>query len=192
LIERPAPPMMARNMAARRIPAKRPKTLRSPERPKRRTARSPERREHRPAPRSAPRVTVVTLGVQDLARSRNFYEALGFVASRSSNESIVFMDAGGIVLALYRRKLLADDANLSSEGSGFGGVTLARNVGSKAEVDDALEVARSAGATLLKPAQEAFWGGYSGYFADPDGHAWEVAFNPHWKLDSAGSVVLPR
>jgi uncharacterized glyoxalase superfamily protein PhnB len=102
------------------------------------------------------------------------------------------MDAGGVVLALYRRKLLADDANISSEGSGFGGVTLARNVGSKKEVDTALDVAKKAGGAILKPAQEAFWGGYSGYFADPDGHLWEVAHNPHWKLDAKGRVVLPK
>ena len=101
------------------------------------------------------------------------------------------MDAGGVVLALYRRKPLADDANIPSEGSGFGGATFARNVGSKAEVDAALDVAKTAGAAILKPAQEAFWGGYSGYFADPDGHPWEVAYNPHWKLDADGRVVLP-
>jgi len=143
-------------------------------------------------PRKHPRLTVVTLGVQDLARARTFYEALGFAESSSSNESIVFMDAGGVVLALYRRKLLADDANIPAEGSGFGGVTLARNVRSKAEVDAALDVAKMAGASILKPAQQAFWGGYSGYFADPDGHTWEVAHNPYWKLDAAGRVVLPR
>jgi uncharacterized protein len=140
-----------------------------------------------------PRLTVVTLGVHDLARSRSFYcDGLGFRASSGSNESIVFMDAGGAVLALYRRKLLADDANIPTEGSGFGGVTLARNVGSKAEVDAALVAAKKAGASILKPAHEAFWGGYSGYFADPDGHPWEVAYNPHWKLDAAGRIVLPR
>jgi uncharacterized protein len=131
---------------------------------------------------SSPRLTVVILGIQDLARACAFYEALGFHASSTSNESIVFTDAGGVVLALFRRKLLADDANIPSEGSGFGGVTLARNVGSKAEVDVALDAAKKVGATILKPAQEAFWGGYSGYFADPDGHLWEGAYNPHWKL----------
>jgi uncharacterized protein len=91
------------------------------------------------------------------------------------------------MLALYRHKLLADDANVATEGSGFGEVTLARNLGSKSEVD----VAKNAGATILKPAQEVFWGGYSGYFADPDGHLREIAFNPHWKLDTNGRVVLP-
>ena len=157
-----------------------------------RPARSTSRRTAKSTPKSGPRLTVVTLGVQDLTRSRTFYEGLGFRPSSSSNESIIFMDAGGVVLALYRRKLLADDANISSEGSGFDGVTLARNVGSKAQVDDALDVAKKAGATILKPAQEAFWGGYYGYFADPDRHTWEVAYNPHWKLDADGLVVLPR
>lgn len=141
----------------------------------------------------APRLTVVTLGVSDLARSRRFYcEGLGFAASSATNEHIVFIDAGGVVLGLYPRELLAKDAQLSSKGSGFGGVTLARNVSTKGEVDDALEAARKAGAKILKPAREVFWGGYSGYFADPDGHPWEVAYNPHWKLDAARRVVLPR
>jgi uncharacterized protein len=152
----------------------------------------PSRRAPRPKPSPPPRLTVVTLGVHDLARSRTFYETLGFRASSASNESIVFLDAGGAVLALYRRKLLADDANLSSEGSGFGGVTLARNVASRADVDAALDVAKGAGAHILKPAHEAFWGGYSGYFADPDGHPWEVAHNPHWKLGAEGRVALPK
>jgi uncharacterized glyoxalase superfamily protein PhnB len=142
------------------------------------------------SPKSRPRLTVVTLGVKDMARARTFYEALGFHPSSSSNENIVFMDAGGAVLALYRRKLLAEDAHVSSEGSGFGGVTLARNLGSKREVDAALDVAKKAGASILKPAQEAFWGGYSGYFGDPDGHPWEVAYNPHWQLDAEGRVKL--
>jgi catechol 2,3-dioxygenase-like lactoylglutathione lyase family enzyme len=147
----------------------------------------------RKAPASPSRLTVVTLGVSDLARSRRFYcEGLGFSPSSASNDHIVFLDAGGVVLALYRRDLLAKDAQLSPKGSGFGGIALARNVRTKAEVDAALEAARRAGAKVLKPAQEAFWGGYSGYFADPDGHPWEVAYNPHWKLDAAGRVMLPR
>jgi predicted lactoylglutathione lyase len=157
-----------------------------------RPARSTSPRTAKFTPKSGPRLTVVTLGVQDLTRSRTFYEGLGFRPSSSSNESIIFMDAGGVVIGLYRRELLADDANISSEGSGFGGVTLARNVDSKAQVDGALDVAKKAGATILRPAQEAFWGGYSGYFADPDRHTWEVAYNPHWKLDADGRVVLPR
>jgi uncharacterized glyoxalase superfamily protein PhnB len=88
--------------------------------------------------------------------------------------------------------MLADDANMTSEGSGFGGVTLARNVASKAAVDAALAAAKEAGASILKPAHEAFWGGYSGYYADPDGHPWEVAHNPFWKLDRDGRVLLPK
>lgn len=139
------------------------------------------------------RLTVVTLGVSDLASSRRFYcEGLGFVASSTSDEHIVFIDAVGVVLGLYPRDLLARDARVPEKGSGFGGVTLARNVGSRGEVDTALEVARQAGAKILKPAQEAFWGGYSGYFADPDGYPWEIAYNPHWKLDAEGRVVLPK
>lgn len=139
------------------------------------------------------RLTVVTLGVSDLARSRRFYcEGLGFVASSTSDEHIVFLDAAGVVLGLYSRDLLAQDAQVSAKGSGFGGIALAQNVGSKGEVDASLEAARQAGAKILKPAQEVFWGGYSGYFADPDGYPWEVAYNPHWKLDAEGRVVLPR
>jgi catechol 2,3-dioxygenase-like lactoylglutathione lyase family enzyme len=150
----------------------------------------------RPAPTkpaASPRLTVITLGVSDLARSRRFYcEGLGFSPSSASNDHIVFLDAGGVVLALYPRDLLAKDAQLSPKGSGFGGIALARNVRTKAEVDAALEAARKAGAKILKPAEQAFWGGYSGYFADPDDHPWEVAYNPHWKLDAEGRVVLPR
>jgi catechol 2,3-dioxygenase-like lactoylglutathione lyase family enzyme len=139
------------------------------------------------------RITVVTLGVADLGRSRQFYcEGLGWRASSASNDHIVFIDAGGVVLGLYPKSLLAEDAKLDPAGSGFGGVTLAQNVGSKAEADAALEAARKAGAKILKPAEDTFWGGYSGYFADPDGYPWEVAFNPHWPLDAGGQVVLPE
>jgi catechol 2,3-dioxygenase-like lactoylglutathione lyase family enzyme len=140
-----------------------------------------------------PRITVITLGVADLARARDFYvEGLGWKASSSSNEHITFIDAGGIVLGLYPRELLAEDAKLELGSSGFSGVTLAHNVASKSEVDSALQAALNAGAALLKPAQEVFWGGYSGYFADPDGHVWEVAYNPHWQLNANGCVVLPE
>jgi catechol 2,3-dioxygenase-like lactoylglutathione lyase family enzyme len=139
-----------------------------------------------------PRLTVVTLGVRDLERSRRFYETgLGFRAHPSSNEHIVFLDAGGVVLALYSRAALAEDAGVDASGSGFGGVALARNVASKNAVDDAITRAREAGATILKSPTEVFWGGYSGYFADPDGHPWEVAYNPHWTIGDDGSVVLP-
>ncbi|MBN2191850.1 MAG: VOC family protein [Polyangiaceae bacterium] len=138
-----------------------------------------------------PRISVITLGVTDLVRSRRFYiDGLGWKASSTSDEHVVFIDLGGIVLGLYPRDLLAKDATLVP-GTGFGGVTLAQNMKSKAEVDAALRDAVEAGATLLKPAADTFWGGYSGYFADPDGHPWEVAFNPFWGLDEAGRVLLP-
>ncbi|MFO0579958.1 MAG: VOC family protein [Polyangia bacterium] len=139
-----------------------------------------------------PSPTVITLGVADLVRARAFYcDGLGFVASSSGNEHIVFLKTAGIVLALYSRAALAEDACLPAEGSGFGGVTLARNLGSPAEVDAFLARAQQAGARILKPAQKVFWGGYSGYFADPDGHPWEVAHNPFWRLSPAGLVELP-
>jgi catechol 2,3-dioxygenase-like lactoylglutathione lyase family enzyme len=112
--------------------------------------------------------------------------------SSASNDHIAFLNGGGVVLALYRRDLLAKDAQLPSKGSGFGGVTLARNMGSKEEVDAAMDMAGKAGAKIVKAPQEVFWGGYSGYFADLDGYPWEVAYNPHWKLDAVGRVVLPR
>jgi len=141
----------------------------------------------------SPRLTVVTLGVSDLTRSRHFYcEGLGFRASSASNDHVVFIDAGGTVLGLYPRDLLATDAKVSAAGSGFGGIALAHNVASKAEVDAAFVVAARAGATILKTPEVAFWGGYSGYFSDPDGYLWEVAHNPHWTLDPAGRVVLPE
>jgi predicted lactoylglutathione lyase len=136
-------------------------------------------------------MTVVTLGVSDLKRSRAFYEAWGFKASSSSNENITFLDAGSLVLGLYSRAALAEDAHVEAKGSGFGGITLAQNLGSKQAVDETLAAAVKAGAKLLKPAQEVFWGGYSGYVADPDGHPWEVAFNPHWPLSAQGAVQLP-
>jgi uncharacterized glyoxalase superfamily protein PhnB len=140
----------------------------------------------------SPCLTVITLGVSDLVRARTFYCAgLGFQPSSSSNEHIVFLHAGGVALALYDRDSLAHDANLPATGSGFGGVTLARNLGSKAEVDAALARAEQAGGRILKPAQEVFWGGYSGYFADLDGHPWEVAYNPHWTLSQDGRLELP-
>ena len=140
----------------------------------------------------SPCISVITLGVADLARSRRFYcEGLGFRDANHSDEHIVFLHAGGVMLALYPRHLLAEDAQLPVAGSGFGGITLARNLGTKEEVDAALLRAEKAGAHILKSAREVFWGGYSGYFADPDGYPWEVAYNPHWDLDEQGLVLLP-
>ncbi len=136
------------------------------------------------------RLSVVTLGVADLARSRQFYEdGLGWKRGNTDGE-IAFYQVGGMVLALYSHTALAADAKLESEGTGFGGITLAFNVGARAEVDAVLAEAKGAGATILKAGEDAFWGGYSGYFADPDGHPWEVAWNPHWTLDADGSVRL--
>ena len=138
-----------------------------------------------------PRLTLVTLGVADVARARAFYEALGFKASSDSNRSVTFFDAGGVVLALFGRAALAEDAHVANTDAGFSGVTLAHNVSSDADVDRVLADAVDAGATLLKPGQKVFWGGYSGYFSDPDGHLWEVAHNPFWPLSEDGQVVLP-
>jgi catechol 2,3-dioxygenase-like lactoylglutathione lyase family enzyme len=141
-----------------------------------------------------PRLNLVTLGVADLERARRFYvEGLGFEASSQSNEHVVFMDAGRVALALWGRKELAEDAKLGSDaGSGFRGFSLAHNVGSNAEVDAFLEKATNAGAKLLKAGESTFWGGYSGYFADPDGFIWEVAHNPFWPLDEQGLISLPK
>ena len=137
------------------------------------------------------RLSIVTLGVDDLARSRDFYERLGWERSAKSSDGVAFFRAGGAVLALYPRAALAEDAHVPAEGSGFGGVTLAHNARSREEVDAVLAEAQAAGARLLKPAQDVFWGGYSGYFADPDGHPWEVAWNPFFPLDEEGRLQLP-
>ena len=138
-----------------------------------------------------PRVSLVTLGVANLARSRAFYERLGWRVSSASSDAIVFFQAGGMALALYPRADLAKDARLAAEGSGFGGIALAHNTRTRDEVDRLLAEAAAAGAAILKPAEEASWGGYSGYFADPDGFPWEVAWNPGFLLAEDGSLHLP-
>ena len=128
-----------------------------------------------------PRISLVTLGVTDLARSRQFYtEGLGLPLSAHSNDGVAFFELHGAWLSLYPRTALAEDVGAPAQGSGFRGFTLAHNVRTKAEVDAVVAEAVAAGATLVKPAQEVFWGGYSGYFADPDGFLWEVAYNPHF------------
>ena len=138
------------------------------------------------------RLNIVTLGVSDLENARQFYEnGLGWKASSASQGDIVFFQLGGIVLALYPRDLLADDANVKETGSGFKGITLAQNVHEKEEVSEVLKIAEAAGGKIVKPAQDVFWGGHSGYFADLDGHLWEVAWNPHFKLNRRGEVELP-
>jgi catechol 2,3-dioxygenase-like lactoylglutathione lyase family enzyme len=138
-----------------------------------------------------PRLTLVTLGVTDVGRARRFYEAMGFVASGPSGESVAFFAAGGVVLALFGRRDLAEDATVADSALGFSGVALAHNVRSEAEVEQVLAEAAAAGGRIVKSAKRAFWGGYSGYFADPDGHLWEVAHNPGFPLDAEGRVQLP-
>lgn len=137
------------------------------------------------------RVNIVTLGVGDLERSRKFYERLGWRRSSPNTEGIVFFQTGGTALALYPRSDLAKDASIPADGQGFGGTTLAYNARSRNEVDAVLAEAVTAGAKLLKPAQDAFWGGYSGYFADPDGFLWEVAWNPYFPIMEDGSIRIP-
>jgi predicted lactoylglutathione lyase len=135
------------------------------------------------------RVSLITLGVRDLHRARAFYEALGWTTGAAPADDVVFFQCGGMIVALWDRAKLAEDSCVTDTG-GWGGVTLAHNVGSPAEVDAVIEEARAAGATIGRPGAETFWGGYSGLFLDPDGHPWEVAHNPHWGLDADGSVVL--
>lgn len=138
------------------------------------------------------RINLVTLGAEDVMASAAFYERLGWRRSNQSNPpDIVFFQAGGIILALFGRAALAADAGISVEGTGFRGVAVAINMASKAEVDAALADARNAGGKIVKPARDVFWGGYSGYFADPDDHLWEVAWNPHWPIGPGGMVNLP-
>ena len=137
-----------------------------------------------------PRVSMVTLGVDDLARSRAFYEALGWVVAPQSQESVVFLQGRNIVLGLYGRQALAEDAGIENTPSGFSGFALAINVASETEADRLFDTAVSNGAMARKPPQKAFWGVYSGYFADPDGHLWEVAHNPYFAMDADGNLKL--
>jgi hypothetical protein len=142
------------------------------------------------------RLTCVALGVDDLARASAFYEqGLGLAASAASGGDVRFFQCGATVLELYPRKALAEDAcvaagRMAPAGS-FDGVTLGCNCASEQEVDELLARAAAAGARLAKPAQKAFWGGYSGYFEDPDGHLWEAVHAPMFSLDERGALVLP-
>lgn len=136
------------------------------------------------------RVTLITLGVDDLARARAFYEALGWVPA-AAPEGVVFFQMNGAVLGLFGRADLAKDQGRPDAPLGTGAMTLAQNFDTEAEVGAAYAAALAAGATALKAPQKVFWGGYSGYFADPDGHVWELAMNPFWPLGADGSLTLP-
>ena len=138
----------------------------------------------------AARISMVTLGVDDLARARAFYEALGWRAAPQSQESVVFLQGCNIVLGLYGRQALAEDAGIENTPLGFSGVALAINVASESEADRLFDTAVANGASARKAPQKVFWGGYSGYFADPDGHLWEVAHNPFFAMDGDGNLRL--
>ena len=135
------------------------------------------------------RVSLVTLGVRDLARARRFYEALGWRTRAGEDDDVVFFQAGCMIVALWGREELAEDSCMDDSG-GWGGITLAYNARSSGEVDATLSEAAAAGGTIARPGAETFWGGYSGVFVDPEGHAWEVAHNPHWTLLDDGSIRL--
>ena len=137
------------------------------------------------------RLSLITLGVRDLARARAFYEAIGWRSRAEPEDDVVFFQTGCSVVALWDRARLADDSGVA-DGGGWGGVTLAYNVSSPLEVDAVIEEARAAGATIARDGAGTFWGGYSGVFIDPDGHPWEVAHNPRWEVGEDGSVRLPR
>jgi len=137
------------------------------------------------------RVSLITLGVRDMARSRAFYEALGFKASSAGGGQIVFFQLGPVALGIFPWDSLAEDADQPTSGEGFRGVTLAHNVREKGEVDAVIAAAVAVGAREVKAAHDAHWGGRSGYFADPDGHLWEVAWNPFFPLSADGAVTLP-
>ena len=136
-------------------------------------------------------ISFITLGVADLARSRAFYQALGWRESSASQDGVAFFQAGSVVFGLFPRANLAEDAGVAAAGSGFAGFALAHNVDSEAAVRALLDEAVAAGATLVRPADKVFWGGYRGYFADPDGFLWEVCHNPFMPLDADGSIRLP-
>jgi uncharacterized protein len=135
------------------------------------------------------RVSLITLGVADVARARAFYEALGWTTGAGPEDDVAFFQAGGMVVALWSRDALAEDSGVE-DGGGWGGVTLAYNVRSPGEADAVIEEARRAGARIVRDPAATLWGGYSGVFVDPDGHPWEVAHNPHWTVHEDGSVGL--
>ena len=137
-------------------------------------------------------LTVITLGVKDFKKSLRFYkDGLGWKPAQVMDD-VAFFPLSGIVLAIYPRDLLAKDAAVKNDGKGFDGMTLAYNTKSEKEADDVLKQVKKIGGKIVKKAHKTFWGGYGGYFADPDGHLWEVVHNPHWKLDKKGRVVISK
>ena len=136
------------------------------------------------------RLSLITLGIADLARSRAFYEGLGWHTNAGPDDDVVFFQAGGMVVALWSREKLAEDSAVEDSG-GWGGVTFAYNTRTRDEVDEVVEQARAAGARIPREPGETFWGGYSGIFVDPEGHPWEVAHNPRWTIRDDGSTELP-
>jgi predicted lactoylglutathione lyase len=136
------------------------------------------------------RLSLITFGISNLDRARKFYEALGWSTGAEEADDVVFFQAGGVVFALWDRAKLAEDSAVT-DGGGWGGVTLAYNTRSTEEVDQVIEEARAAGATIGREPAETFYGGYSGIFIDPDGHPWEVAHNPSWTVEEDGSITLP-
>jgi uncharacterized protein len=135
------------------------------------------------------RYSLVTLGVSDLRRAREFYESLGWTTGAAPDDDVVFFQAGGSILALWGRDELAEDSGVTDAG-GWGGIALAYNARSPEDVDAVVEEARAAGARIAREPATTFWGGYSGVFVDPDGHPWEVAHNPHWTIAADGSISL--
>ena len=140
----------------------------------------------------SPHISLVTLCVTDIAKATAFYERLGFVKSSASQESVSFFRAGTVVLGLRSRDAQIEDAKAEDLWTGNGGIVVAMTCASEAEVDAMLVKAEGAGATILKPAEKAFWGGYNGYFADADGNVWEVAYNPFWPMQESGRIDLPE
>jgi predicted lactoylglutathione lyase len=137
-------------------------------------------------------VSLITLSIADVARATAFYEALGFkLSKRASQPDVSFFQAGALVLALWGRDAQKEDASAEALWTGNGGIVVPQNVGSEHDVDAVMARAETAGARILRPAGKTFWGGYNGYFADADGHVWEIAHNPFWHLDGDGSVRLP-
>lgn len=137
------------------------------------------------------RISLVTLGVHDLDRAVRFYEKMGLQRHQGITEGVAFFQMGGMILGLFPRSALAKDAGLEDSAPGFSGVALAYNTRSEGEVDAVLAAAEKAGGRIIKPGQKVFWGGYSGYFADTEGHLWEVAYNPGFPIDKDGNISLP-